>query len=95
MSHCDRILEALRDGQWHTSHDLYIKVGHCVLHSRISDLRKKGYTVEGRSVPGYSGALGYEYRLVSPVRRPVDCSPAVPAVEEQLVLAVAPQHYDI
>lgn len=67
MSHCDRILDALRDGQWHTTHALYIEVGPMILHSRISDLRKKGHNVEGRHVPGQSGADGYEYRLLPSV----------------------------
>lgn len=76
---------------------LYIEVGHCVLHSRISDLRKRGHNVEGRSVPGKSGAEGYEYRLVvetPEVRLPVEASPAFPAAE-QLSLHVASPHYDI
>lgn len=95
MSHCDRILDALRDGTWKTTHTLYLEIGPMILHSRISDLRKRGHNVEGRHVPGETGAHGYEYRLVTEVRRPVDRSPMVPAVEQQLVLAVAPSHYDI
>jgi hypothetical protein len=102
MSHCDLILNALRDGSWKTTSTLYREVGPMILHSRISDLRKKGHTVEGRHVPGQTGAEGYEYRLASSVtfisvprvRRPVDPLPLIPDVE-QLALAVAPQHYDI
>ena len=102
MSHCDQILRALRDGQWHTTHDLYIEVGPMILHSRISDLRKKGHIVEGRHVPGRTGAEGYEYRLapsvtyveVERVRRPVPLTPSVPAAE-QLSIPVAAHHYDI
>lgn len=96
MSHCQQILNALQDGQFHTTASLYREVGPCILHSRISDLRKKGHNVEGRSVPGRSGADGYEYRLVeaTQVRRPVDPSPRILAVE-QLALYVAPAHYDI
>ncbi len=93
MSHCDRILDALRDGQFHTTHDLYIEVGPCILHSRISDLRAKGHNVEGRHVPGQTGANGYEYRLlpsvtyvdVPRVRREASPSPleaAAPPVEQ-------------
>ena len=67
VSHCDRILHALRDGQWHTTHALYMEVGPMILHSRISDLRKKGHNVEGRHVPGRTGADGYEYRLLPSV----------------------------
>jgi hypothetical protein len=95
MSGCARILEALRDGQWHTSADLYRRCGHLILHSRISDLRHKGYVVEGRNVPGHSGVDGYQYRLVAnEVRQPVDLPP-VPAAEQQLALHIAPAHYDI
>lgn len=96
MSHCDLILSALRDGQFHTTASLYREVGPMILHSRISDLRKKGHHVEGRHVPGQSGADGYEYRLVeaTQVRQPVD-PPPIPAAEQQLALHVAPSHYDI
>jgi hypothetical protein len=41
-----------------------MELGPMILHSRISDLRKKGHNVEGRHVPGKTGAEGYEYRLV-------------------------------
>lgn len=83
MTHCARILNALRDEQWHTTAHLYRTVGPCILHSRISDLRRKGHDVQGRHVPGKTGADGYEYRLTdsapeaSPHRR--DPRPAGPA----------------
>ena len=95
MSHCDLILHALRDGAWKTTHTLYIEVGPMILHSRISDLRKKGHNVEGRHVPGRTGADGYEYRLlpsvsfvdVPRVRRAVVASPDAAPPAEQLTLA--------
>jgi hypothetical protein len=70
------------------------------LHSRISDLRKKGHNVEGRHVPGRSGADGYEYRLLSSVafvdvpkvRREAYILPleaAAPPVEQLSELAAA------
>ncbi len=110
MSHCDRILDALRDGEWHTTHALYIEVGPMILHSRISDLRKKGHNVEGRHVPGRTGADGYEYRLAPSVtfvevprtRLPVDPhTPPVPAAEQltidgtPLLVPVGPDYYDL
>lgn len=55
-----RILAVLSDGRWHTSAELY-RTG-CVLHSRISDLRKDGYSIERRGVAGI-GAEAHEYRL--------------------------------
>ena len=93
MSHCDLILNALRDGQWHTTADLYRATGgFLILHSRISDLRRRGHIIDGRHVPGRSGADGYEYRLADrveyvdvPRTRPVDAPPDVPA--GQLVIA--------
>ena len=94
MSHCDRILHALRNGEWRTTASLYQELGGMILHSRISDLRAKGHNVEGRHVPGRTGADGYEYRLVSSVtfievprtRRPVEpSSPSVPAVEQLVI----------
>ena len=110
MSHCDRILHALRDGEWHTTHALYIEVGPMILHSRISDLRKKGHNVEGRHVPGRTGADGYEYRLAPSVtyvdvprtRLPVDHhTPPVPAAEQltldgaSVPVSVGPGYYDL
>ncbi len=103
VSHCQRILDALHDGQWHTTHSLYVEVGPMILHSRVSDLRKKGHNVEGRHVPGQTGADGYEYRLAPPVeyvdvpRRPVDsASPAVPAAEQlQIPVHVPVSYYDL
>jgi hypothetical protein len=56
-----RILQALADGKWHDAASLY-QLG-CVLHSRISDLRKRGHLIETRHVGG-TGARAYEYRLV-------------------------------
>lgn len=101
MSHCQRILEALRDGQWHTTHALYIEVGPCILHSRIADLRRKGHNVQGRHVPGKTGADGYQYRLQPtaaappPVRRPVEpTSPGLPAAEQQPLFTIPAAHYD-
>ncbi len=109
MSHCDRILHALRDGEFHTTAALYKEVGPCILHSRISDLRKKGHNVEGRHVPGRTGADGYAYRLLPSVtyvdvprtRLPVDPIPSVPAAEQMtldgtpLLVPVGPGYYDL
>ena len=92
MSHTQQILQALRDGQWHTTHDLYLRLGPMILHSRISDLRHQGHQIQGEHVPGQTGAHGYQYRLLweaDKPRRPVD-TPLVPAAE-QLTLT----HYDI
>lgn len=92
MSHCDQILDALRDNEWHTTADIYKATGgFLILHSRISDLRRKGHHVEGRHVPGETGANGYEYRLVAPA------PPSVAVVPDHLfdLPAAIPAHYDI
>ncbi len=111
MSHCDLILDALRDGEWHTTASIYKATGgFLILHSRISDLRAKGHNVEGRHVPGRTGAEGYEYRLAPSVafvevprtRLPVDPhTPPVPAAEQltldgtPLLVPVGPDYYDL
>lgn len=58
MTHCERLLAALADGEWHTHHELYAL--RMIVHSRVADLRRQGHTVEQRR----NGDL-YEYRLVS------------------------------
>jgi hypothetical protein len=58
VTHCERILQLLSDGRPHSHLELYA-LG-TVAHSRISDLRKKGYTIE----QSRDGDL-YLYRLVS------------------------------
>ncbi len=111
MSHCDLVLDALRDGEWHTTASIYKATGgFLILHSRISDLRAKGHNVEGRHVPGRTGAEGYEYRLTPSVtymdvpkvrRQEVLVPPRTPAAE-QLTLhdttdlfPVGPDYYDL
>lgn len=62
MTQCERIVDVLRDGREHTAAELY-RTG-CVLHSRISDLRKRGYVIELSRTDGV-GAESFLYRLVS------------------------------
>lgn len=63
-SQCDRLLSILADGRWHNSADLHRQV-FCVLHSRISELRRRGYVIERRGQG--AGAEHYDYRLVEHV----------------------------
>lgn len=44
MTHCDRVLALLSDGEPHHHHELYSL--NVIAHSRISDLRKRGHTIE-------------------------------------------------
>lgn len=60
------ILEALGDGQWHTTAAIHTAAGFSRLNSRVSELRvKHGYTIEQRHVDGAgTGPHAHEYRLV-------------------------------
>jgi len=58
-SHCAQILAVLEDGQFHSSRELHRRV-YCVLHSRIAELRRKGYRIEHRG--GGAGAENHWYR---------------------------------
>jgi hypothetical protein len=57
-----RILAILNDGKRHSHHEFY---GFCVLHSRISDLRKKGHSIVCFKTGGV-----YEYQLFGSVQEP-------------------------
>lgn len=59
-SQSEQILDALEHGRWMGSRDLHRRV-FCVLHSRIAELRKRGYVIEHRGV-GF-GTEHHEYRL--------------------------------
>lgn len=61
MSDCDRILAALRDGP-KTASQLYGLFA--VVHSRVSDLRKRGHVITCVRVSGELGAKAYVYTLV-------------------------------
>ena len=43
MTHCERVLDLLADGEPHSHHELYAL--NIIAHSRISDLRRKGYAI--------------------------------------------------
>lgn len=64
MTGVDRLLALLSDGEEHTSKELYA-LG-VMVHSRVADLRKRGYRIECRSIPGRTGAEGYAYTLHEP-----------------------------
>src|SRR5262245_7797572 len=70
-THCGRVLAALTDGRWHTTRELYRTAGPMILHSRVADLRAKGYDVECEHVPGRgNGAAAYRYRWVDAPGKP-------------------------
>jgi hypothetical protein len=43
MTHCQRVLELLSDGQPHTHHELYRL--NVIAHSRVAELRKRGHKI--------------------------------------------------
>lgn len=64
-SQCAKLLRALSDNNWHSLADLHRRAGPMIVHSRISDLRKKhGYEIEHRHVEAKRAALSSQYRLV-------------------------------
>jgi hypothetical protein len=74
------ILDVLSDGRWHTNQNIHQTI-YCVLHSRISELRAHGLTIEHRTNPhAKRGSLAHSYRWVD--------APAIENVEDsQLTLA--------
>lgn len=69
MTQNARILQVLADRDWHSHHEFY---GWCVLHSRISELRRRGHRIETRR----QGDL-YLYRLAPAGVLPEPPTPAV------------------
>lgn len=67
MTDCARLLEALRVGP-RTASELYEL--HMVVHSRISDLRAKGYDIRCERIRGETGARAYVYKLVEEASEP-------------------------
>lgn len=61
MTHCEKVLAVLADGQPHSTSELYRKCGGMILHSRIADLRAKGHDIACERVPGKKGTAGYRY----------------------------------
>lgn len=64
FSQADKLLRILEDGEWHTTRELLREVP-CIVHSRISELRKFGWLIEHETTG--SGADGSRYRLVGAV----------------------------
>lgn len=65
-----RILLVLSDHRWHSVSDIHRKAGKCVLHSRISDLRRSHRYVIDHEIRGRKGAPAshrHGYRLISPI----------------------------
>lgn len=65
-SHNARVLHALASGKWVTSAEIERRAGSVRLPSRISELRKRGFQIDHRVVPGAKGKLAHKYKLVNP-----------------------------
>lgn len=66
-SQCDKILAHLRGhtGQWVAMPDLVTESGSFNIHSRISDLRKRGYTIEQKNERNqHNNQIKSFYRIV-------------------------------
>ena len=67
MTDTERVLEALRTGP-KTAAELYAL--NAMVHSRVSDLRRRGHEITCKRVPGANDAASYLYTLVSPLDAP-------------------------
>lgn len=61
ISQADRVLAILSDGEPHMHHEFY---GWCVLHSRVSDLRRRGHVIHAWRESHPNGTR-YWYRLLA------------------------------
>jgi hypothetical protein len=59
-SDCQRVLLLLQRAKGNWVEDLYGKT-HCMVHSRIADLRKRGHSIECKQF----GRGDWRYRLIS------------------------------
>lgn len=59
-----RVAEHLADGEWHSSFELATQCS-VMSHSRVAELRDKGYGVESKRVRGGEGLHAFAYRITS------------------------------
>lgn len=89
-SHCAVLLEILGDGEPHTSSEILRgaleRCGGMIVHSRVADLRRRGYTIECVHLDDVSsGAGAYSYRLLA------EPAAAATDVRDPLLRAPAPK----
>ncbi len=60
-----RVLEALSDGQWHSTFELNMNARVTSAGTAIAELGRNGYTIEHRNL---SDGRAFEYRLISKTR---------------------------
>lgn len=66
----DFLADVLADGEWHSLGEILersVRDRGCGLtvHSRVSDLRKRGFVIENRTAANGSGRRDSSYRLIS------------------------------
>lgn len=76
MTGCERVLARLQAGPA-TAAELY-ELG-VIAHSRISELRKKGYAISCERIADDNKAASYLYRLNDATPAPVPQAPLLPA----------------
>lgn len=77
MTHNEKVLELLSDGQPHTHHEIYGL--YVVGHSRIADLRKRGHVIEAwREGDDYLYQLKDSAPAIGPLTRPSSSIPLEP-----------------
>ena len=90
MSQSTRILAVLADGKPHSTAELYRRVGGMILHSRVAELRKRGYRISCEYVGG-SGAEAYVYTLEDSAAGPNGSLPTFPVEEGQVTVVGTPK----
>lgn len=55
-----KIYAVLADKQWHTTYAIMAATGSCTVGTRISELRRNGFTIDCRM---QKGTRNYEYRM--------------------------------
>lgn len=65
---CDRVLEVLDDGLWHSIHEIHDRAGSMRLNSRVSELRaRRGLDIQQRQQRDpRTGERVYGYQLLGP-----------------------------
>lgn len=75
MTDCEFLLKVLADGREHTLTEILARSlnerGHgLTVHSRVSELRRRGHTIEHVTIPGAQRGAGHAYRLVASLAQP-------------------------
>lgn len=60
-SQSERLARILADRNWHTTEEI-IRRCPCIVHSRIAELRRRGWEIEHERVAGPNDARHHRYR---------------------------------